>query len=79
LYLLVYLNLAVNDILILNKKDSSSKYKITQIRTSELKVTLEIIEGDDEGEGIKWFVVGSALGKIYLYRGNDVLRGERNK
>lgn len=45
------------------------------------KNAMDLIDGpnDDEGEGFKWFVVGSALGKIYLYRGGIHLEHQNQK
>ena len=41
---------------------------------------MDLIDGDDnEREGLKWFVVGSALGKIYLEKGGIVLEYENKK
>jgi hypothetical protein len=45
------------------------------------KNAMDLIDGpsDDEGEGFKWFVVGSALGKIHLYRGGLHLEYQNQK
>ena len=34
---------------------------------------MDLFEGDDEDESFKWFVIGSALEKIYLYKGGIYL------
>jgi hypothetical protein len=72
-----------------SKFESSSMYHYSDVYFE--KNTMDLLEGsDNEGEGIKWFVVASALGKVALDRGAlkleidngrkvDLFEGTRNK
>jgi hypothetical protein len=72
-----------------SKFESSSMYHYSDVYFE--KNTMDLFEGgDNDGQGLKWFVVASALGKIYLDRGSlkiemdngkkiDLIEGTRNK
>ena len=72
-----------------NKFDSSSMYHYSDVYFE--KNAMDLLDGgDNEGDGLKWFAVASALGKIYLDRGAlklevdngkkvDLFEGTRNK
>lgn len=62
-----------------NRFTSSSMYHYSDVYFEQN--AMDLIEGpsDDEGEGLKWFTVGSALGKIYLEKGAIILEWENGK
>jgi hypothetical protein len=72
-----------------DKFDSSPLYHFSDLYFE--KHAMDLLEGaDNDGEGLKWFVVASALGKIYLDKGAlkleldngrkvDLFEGTRNK
>jgi len=61
-----------------SKFDSSSLYHYSDVYFE--KNAIDLIEGaDDIEEGLKWFSVGSALGKIYLDRGAIIIELEEGE
>lgn len=62
-----------------NKFKNSSMYHYSDVYFEQN--ALDLIDGptDDEGEGLRWFAVGSALGLIYLERGALVIEMENGK
>ena len=61
------------------KFENSSMYHFSDVYFE--KNALDLLEGpsDDEGEGLRWFTVGSALGKIKIERGALSLEMENGK
>jgi hypothetical protein len=61
-----------------SKFENSSLYHFSDVYFE--KNAMDLIEGaDDMEEGLKWFTVGSALGKIYLDKGAMVIEIEGGK
>jgi len=58
--------------------ETSSLYHFSDIYFE--KNAMDLVDGvDDDQEGVKWFTIGSALGKIYLDRGAMVIELEGGK